>query len=210
MVDNLNVQKRIDGIIDKIFLRFIPDSITPNQVTIVRFIMTPFVCLFFFLNRYDIALFLFVIAASTDFIDGAMARTRNQITDIGKVIDPLADKLLILTVLISIGADYLIVKIIAVFIVFEMVAVLSGAMMSKAIGRPIGANVYGKIKMILQSFGAGLFIIGLIIKNALVVDISIDLLIMAFVFAVLSAVEQMRVKWKNRKDYRVLRNDEKS
>ena len=106
-----NVQKTIDGIIDKIFLRFIPHSIRPNQVTVIRFILIPFVYLLLINEHYEWGLVIFVIAACTDFIDGAMARTRNQITDTGKIIDPIADKLLILSVLFSVGTDYLIAKI---------------------------------------------------------------------------------------------------
>ena len=194
MVNNQNVQKTIDNLIDKVFLRFIPHRVKPNHVTVLRFILIPVVCYFFAINRYDIALVVFVIAASTDFIDGAMARTRDQITDMGKVIDPVADKLLIASVLLFIGFDYLIVKIFVVAITFEMIAVLFSALFSFAIGRPIGANIYGKIKMILQSVGAGLFILGLMVKGELLIDISIDVLVLAFVFAVLSAVEQIRIK----------------
>ncbi len=198
MSNNLNVQKTIDGIIDKVFLRFIPHSVKPNHVTILRFILIPIVCYFFVINRFDIALAVFVIAASTDFIDGAMARTRNQITDLGKVIDPVADKLLILSVLVFIGFEYLIVKIFIVSITFEMFAVLFSALFSFAIGKPIGANVYGKIKMILQSFGAGLLILGLLVKNELMIETSIGILVLAFVFAVLSAIEQIRTNLKRK------------
>ena len=151
----LMIQKKIDSIIDKVFLRFIPISVKPNQVTIVRFILVPIIYWLLISDYFDVALIVFIIAASTDFIDGAMARTRNQITDIGKVIDPIADKLLIMSVLLYIGLDYLIVKIFIAFIAFELIAIILGAFFSFAIGRPIGANFFGKIKMILQSFSVG-------------------------------------------------------
>lgn len=190
----LNVQGIIDGIIDKIFLRFISHSVTPNQVTVLRFILIPIMCYLFVANMFDWALVVFVIAASTDFIDGAMARTRNQITDLGKIIDPVADKLLILTALAFIGFDYLIVKIFVGFIAIELVAILLDAIFALKIGKIIGANVYGKIKMILQCVSVGIFIFGIVIKSQFLINISEEVLVLALVFAVLSAVEQVRAR----------------
>ena len=163
----------------------------PNQVTVVRFVLIPIVYLFLILNRFDIALVIFVIAASTDFIDGAMARTRDQITDVGKVIDPVADKLLILTVLLYIGPNYLIIQIFIVFIIFELIAILLGALFHSAVGRPIGANIFGKIKMILQSFSVGLFILGILIKNSILIIVSKDILFLALIFAILSGLRHI-------------------
>jgi CDP-diacylglycerol--glycerol-3-phosphate 3-phosphatidyltransferase len=193
---NPGIQKTIDGYIDKIFLRYIPYSVKPNSVTFIRFILTPIVYYFLIINRFDVALIIFIIAASTDFIDGAMARTRNQITDLGKIIDPIADKLLILSILLYIGFDYLIVQIFVVFIVLELIAVISGAFFSFAIGRPAGANLYGKIKMILQSFSVGLFILGILIKNNFLIDISKEILFLALVFAIMSGFDHAWAKLK--------------
>ncbi len=193
-VNNSNLQHQIDHVIDKIFLGFIPHTVTPNQVTVVRFILIPIVYWLLSINRFDLGLILFVIAASTDFIDGAMARTRNQITDLGKVIDPIADKLLIMTVLIFIGFNYLIIKIFVFFIVLELLAILFSSLTSPFTGRPVGANVYGKIKMILQSVSVGLFLLGLLVKNDHLIDVSEEILIAALVFAVLSTVEHIRRK----------------
>lgn len=193
---NLKVQKTIDSFIDKIFLRFIPHTVKPNQVTVVRFVLIPIIYFFLLINRLDIALVIFVIAASTDFIDGAMARTRNQITDLGKIIDPVADKLLILTVLLYVGLDYLIVQIFVVFIIFELLAILTGAFFHSTSGRPIGANVFGKIKMILQSLSVGMFILGIFIKNNLLINISKDILFVALIFAILSGLQHIRARIK--------------
>lgn len=197
MASQNNIQKQIDSVIDKIFLRFIPRSVTPNQVTIVRFILVPVVFLLFKMGYLTTALIVFIIAASTDFIDGAMARTRDQITDTGKVIDPIADKLLILVVLLAIGHEYLIIKVMAVFIVIEMIMVFSGSALSRAIGRPIGANVFGKIKMILQSFGAGFFLIGVIADNKIMIDYAVYMLFVALLFAIMSGVKQTAVKTRD-------------
>lgn len=191
------VQRTIDGIIDKMFLWAIPKSVKPNYVTIVRFILVPIVYLLLVSGNTGLGLVVFVIAASTDFIDGAMARTRNQITDVGKIIDPVADKLLIIAVLLYIGFKYLIVQIFVVFIVLELIAVLLGAFLSFTIGRTIGANVFGKIKMILQSFSVGLFVLGIAVKNSTLIDISGDILFVALFFAILAGIENLRLKINN-------------
>ncbi len=195
-----NLQKAIDGIIDKWILRYIPNTVRPNQVTVIRFILIPIVYWLLIKGWFGLALFTFFIAASTDFVDGAMARTRNQITDIGKIIDPVADKLLIMTVLLYIGFDYFIVKVFVIVIILELAGILLSIIFSKANGRPIGANLYGKIKMILQSFSVGLFILGILINDLFLVVISEDLLFLALLFALFSAIENLRVRiWHPKK-----------
>jgi CDP-diacylglycerol--glycerol-3-phosphate 3-phosphatidyltransferase len=188
---SVDIQKTIDSIIDKVFLGFIPHSVKPNQVTVVRFIMTPIVYMLLIINKFDLALILFIIAASTDFIDGAMARTRNQITDVGKIIDPIADKFLILSILLYIGLDYLIVKVFIVVILFELIAIAYSAFFSYKAGRPIGANVFGKIKMILQSVSVGLFILAILAENNILINISEYFLFAALVFAILSGLKHL-------------------
>ncbi len=77
----------------------------PNIVTLIRISMTPVVALLPFIEGYwpkFIAFLVFVAVALTDILDGYLARSRNQITDLGKLLDPLADKLLLLASLIPI------------------------------------------------------------------------------------------------------------
>jgi CDP-diacylglycerol--glycerol-3-phosphate 3-phosphatidyltransferase len=198
----LDIQKTIDGYIDKVFLWAIPHSVRPNHVTVIRFILVPIIYLLLRSGMFDVGLAVFVVAACTDFIDGAMARTRGQITDVGKVIDPIADKFLIMSVLLYIGFSYWIVRIFVIVIIFELIAVLMGAFFSFAVGRPMGANFFGKIKMILQSFSVGLFILGILIKNFILINISEYILFGALVFAIAAGVEHLRLKLM---DYRKLK-----
>ena len=191
------IQRTIDSFIDKIFLWAIPDSVKPNHITVIRLILVPIIYLLLVSGNTGLGLALFIVAASTDFIDGAMARTRNQITDVGKIIDPIADKLLIIAVLLYIGFKYLIVEIFVVFIILELIAVLMSAFLSFTVGRTIGANIFGKIKMILQSVSVGLFVLGIAIKNSILIDISGNILFAALFFAILSGVENLRIKINN-------------
>ncbi len=194
-----NVQHAIDKQINKYILRFIPYSVRPNHVTVIRFILIPIVYWLLMKGIFGWALFTFFIAASTDFIDGAMARTRDQITDVGKIIDPIADKLLIMTVLLYIGFGYFIIKVFVIVIILELIANFISVIFSSMVGRPIGANLYGKIKMILQSFSIGFFMLGIVIGYYLLIEISQDLLFIALLFAFFSAMENLRVRiwrWK--------------
>lgn len=76
-------------------LRFFPRFVTPNIVTTVRFIGTPFVFLLIQYNYFKAGIIAFLALAFTDALDGSLARTRNQITRFGMMFDPLADKLLV-------------------------------------------------------------------------------------------------------------------
>jgi phosphatidylglycerophosphate synthase len=193
----INIQKILDGYVDKIFLWFIPKTIRPNQITALRFILVPVVYVLLIRGWYILALIVFAIAALTDLLDGAMARTRNQITDMGKVIDPVADKLLIIVVLLHIGWRLLIIKIFVIYIIFEMVAVFIGYFFAFLIGKPIGANFFGKIKLNLQVLSIGLFILGIILSNKVLENISKYILFAALIFAVFAAIETGRRKVRN-------------
>ena len=75
----------------------------PNAITVGRIIVTPLIALLPFVNSWPAraaAFVVYIVAAVTDYYDGMLARTRNLVTDLGKLLDPLADKLLLLGTLI--------------------------------------------------------------------------------------------------------------
>jgi len=77
----------------------------PNIITIIRIALTPVIALLPFIQGYGpklIAFVLFVVTALTDLLDGYLARSRGLVTDLGKLLDPLADKLLLLAALVPI------------------------------------------------------------------------------------------------------------
>jgi CDP-diacylglycerol--glycerol-3-phosphate 3-phosphatidyltransferase len=188
------LQHKIDLLLKKSILRFLPDQATPNQLTILRLALVPVVYLLLS-KGFTLAGFLvFIIAATTDALDGAMARTKDKITDFGKLMDPIADKLLIGSVFLYLGLDYLIVKIFLVVILFEILAVFISAAARKIIGRPIGANVYGKIKMVLQTLAIALFLTGIMTDATVLIMASEWILITALFFALVSGAEQLKRK----------------
>lgn len=204
--DPLLFQKTADKLIDKVFLWAIPHSIKPNTVTLIRFILVPFVYLLLKSGQFDWALILFIVAVCTDFIDGTMARTRDQITDTGKIIDPIADKLLILAVLLFIGFKFIIVRIFVAFIVFELFAVLFGSWFSFAIGKPMGANVFGKIKLVLQAVSVSLFLLGMLVTDRTLIMIAGYVLVVALIFAVAAGLETVRRKAIYLKENKIIYN----
>lgn len=76
----------------------------PNKITLTRILMIPVFILIFFLDmipfHFGIAALIFVLASCTDFIDGHIARSRNLVTNLGKFLDPIADKVLVSTAML--------------------------------------------------------------------------------------------------------------
>lgn len=186
------IQHISDEVVNKLFLWAIPKSVTPNAVTYLRFITTPIVFWLLVESNYQWGIPAFIICASTDFIDGAMARKRDQVTTTGKIIDPLADKLLIASTLAAIGFDYFIVKLIVVFIILEFIIVLVYSRLLNTFGNPEGANSFGKIKMMLQTISIVILFMGIIKKDYGIIEIATWGLSISFVFAVISGYEQIR------------------
>lgn len=104
---------------------------------------------------YLIALIVFVVAASTDYLDGHLARKWNQVTDLGKFLDPIADKLLVDTMLIYLAIPRFDGQMtIPVFAVVVMIArdLVVDALRSIAAskGKVLAANMFGKLKTVCQ------------------------------------------------------------
>lgn len=155
-----------DRLLASTILKLIPRTITPNMVTVTRFMLTPVVLFFLLQEKYTVALLLFFITAFTDAIDGSMARTRNQITEWGIVYDPVADKLLIGSVMLIFVMRFLNIYL-ALTVVGLEILFLIGGYFKKRKGDVTAANWWGKNKMILQVFGVVSMLCGVIFQNAL-------------------------------------------
>jgi len=75
----------------------------PNVLTMIRLVLVPVFLILFLNGKPKAALCVFIVASLTDLLDGYLARKLNQVTDFGKLFDPLADKLMVLTALICQG-----------------------------------------------------------------------------------------------------------
>lgn len=160
----------------------------PNHLTIARFLLLPVLGVLIAGDRRGWALVVFMIAAATDFLDGAVARTRDEVTDLGVALDPIADKLLIGLTLALLGWEYLVIKIVVVALAAELVGVLLGSFLwlKRHRGHLPGANVFGKLKMVLQSVGGALFLGAEFLSLDSLVPLAQWLLWAAIAFALLS------------------------
>ncbi len=125
----------------------------PNLVTIGRILLIPvFVVLFAdpTPSRSLVAAGVFVIAAVTDLLDGYLARRRGQVTSLGKLLDPIADKLLVLSGLILLVQFDRVPAVIAILIIAREVAVTGVRAVAASQGIVLAAETLGKYKMVLQ------------------------------------------------------------
>lgn len=106
--------------------------------------------------KYLIAGFLFIIASLTDFLDGYIARKYDMVTDFGKLIDAIADKMLVNSVLIILSASGFIHPIIPIIIVLRDTLVNTIKMIAASKGRVVAAIKSGKLKTICLMLGVSL------------------------------------------------------
>jgi len=136
-----------------------------NRITLFRIFLVP-VVMFFLLVRYNIGTFtigsltmtyneliaalVFILAASTDGLDGYIARKNKMVTNLGKFLDPLADKLLISAALISLVEMQRMEAWIAIIIISREFAVTGLRLIAAADGKVIAASALGKLKTWVQ------------------------------------------------------------
>src|SRR3989339_82152 len=174
-----------DKILAKIFLPLFPKRVKPNHLTTFRLLMIPIIVVLFWLELYPVGGILFLIASFTDALDGAMARSRNQATDFGKMYDPLADKLLICTVVYVLVLKYVDVYAAWIIIILEAIIILA-AFVKKSQGNRIQANVWGKIKMNLQVLGVMILLLSILFNLDQLLQFSKGTFYLAIAFGILS------------------------
>jgi CDP-diacylglycerol--glycerol-3-phosphate 3-phosphatidyltransferase len=176
-----------DRLLDRTVLRMFPKNILPNHVTAFRFAATPIVALLMFFEQYQIGLIAFLIVAFSDAIDGAMARTRNQVTEWGKIYDPLADKILIGSMVFIIVLRYIDIFASAIIVFLEVVFIFLAWRRLKK-GGHVQANIWGKIKMILQVSGVIFLLLSIVFNLADLLPLVSGTFYLAIAFAVMSLV----------------------
>lgn len=132
----------------------------PNLITFSRLLGIPFI-LFLLQDptpeKSWICVTIFVIASGTDWLDGYLARKLNQITDLGKFLDPLVDKLLVLAPLLSL-IDLQRVPAWGVFLILARELAIAGWRVNPNQKTIQGANLWGKLKTISQMIAISLLI----------------------------------------------------
>lgn len=139
----------------------------PNKITLSRICLTPVVIFFYLANfipfHHLIAAVLFVFAVSTDFLDGYLARKHNMVTNLGKFLDPIADKLINVSVILLLVADGTIMApwgvLFAIVLVGRELAVGGLRQIAATRGVVIAADKWGKWKTLVQDIALPLFMV---------------------------------------------------
>lgn len=130
----------------------------PTWITVSRLLGVPFLLYLLYQPTEQarwVALTIFLLAAGTDWLDGYLARRLNQVTDLGKFLDPLVDKLLVLAPLLSL-IELGQVPAWGVFLVLARELTIAGWRVGQA--KISGANIWGKLKTVTQIAAIGLLI----------------------------------------------------
>ena len=189
----------------------------PNKLTMVRIFMTFLIILILlfpfsamgidimplFINesltvdiRYPIAGVLFILASVTDFIDGYIARSRNLITDFGKTMDAIADKILVNSVLIILCAQGFVHPIIPVVVIVRDTIVDSIKMVAGSKGNVVAAIKTGKFKTASLMIGIVLTLFYNLPFELWNIHVSDFLLIVAAVLSIISGVQYFTMNKK--------------
>lgn len=151
----------------------------PNKISTLRIMLIPIMVAFYLLPfawSKLVAAIIFVVAACTDFVDGYIARSRNMVTDLGKFLDPIADKCLLLAALVLLIVDGTIVtpyaQIIAIVILGRELIISAFRQVAALKNFAMAADKSGKIKTIFQDVSLALFMLLSYLHNGLNFSIS--------------------------------------
>ena len=167
----------------------------PNMLTILRVVMIPFFVAFLLLDitEYDkyIALAIFIAASFTDTLDGYLARKNNQVTNFGKFMDPLADKLLVSAAMICLVELDMIPSWVVIVIISREFIISGFRLIASDNGVVIAASYWGKFKTTFQ-----MIMICLMIANLEPLQLFTD--IVMWIALILTVVSLMDYLIKNK------------
>lgn len=133
----------------------------PNKLTVARMVAVPFFVAAFMIQYYLAAFAIFILASFTDLLDGKIARARGLVTNFGKIMDPLADKILVYSALCLLIDSGTIPGWALIIILAREFAVSGMRTVAASEGRVIAAGMSGKIKTVLQMIAVPVLIIAL-------------------------------------------------
>lgn len=176
----------------------------PNKLTLLRFVLVPVFMVFMYIDNpysYLIGLIVFAVASFTDFLDGSIARKYNMVTDFGKFMDPLADKLLTTVALIYLCLNGFCHEVVICIVLAREFAV-SGIRLIAAANpkgsKVIAAGMMGKAKTVLQMVASmlGLLAMALFAMDVMGAEVyawmSLVTNVLMWIMAVLTVVSGMQ------------------
>jgi|SRR6056297_122005 len=163
----------------------------PNMLTIVRLLLIPVYLYFFLQGEYIISGVVFSISGLTDFFDGYLARKYNMVTDLGRLLDPLADKLTLISILALLIYMNVIPKIISITLLSREVFILFGSGIMYIMGKDlIKPTILGKTSVFLLYVAIAASLLDLKFIDMLLYYVVIPL-------NILSALDYIRNAYKN-------------
>ena len=164
-----------------------------NFITIARILLAPIIFLFLIFGNYLICIMLFLLAGLSDYFDGYLARKYNAESQIGEILDPIADKILIVFLLIglSVELDSFLIAFLSSFIIAREIgiAALRDYSSRKNISDRTKVTYLAKIKTSLQLFSIGSYLFALTISFNLLILISDIFLIIATLITIYTGYE---------------------
>jgi CDP-diacylglycerol--glycerol-3-phosphate 3-phosphatidyltransferase len=122
----------------------------PNAITLARIALIPVFLTYMHQEWRVVALVIFCVAAATDFIDGYLARKMGQVSNFGKIMDPLADKLLVLAALVSFAAEGKMAVWVVVTVLAREFLINALRIVAAKEGSVLAAGFSGKTKTVVQ------------------------------------------------------------
>ena len=164
-----------------------------NFITIARILLAPIIFLFLIFGNYLVCIILFFLACLTDYFDGYLARKYNAESQIGEILDPIADKILIVFLLIGLSVEldsFLIASLGSFIIAREIgIAALRDYSSRKNISDRTKVTYLAKIKTSLQLFSIGSYLFALTISFNLLILISDIFLVIATLITIYTGYE---------------------
>lgn len=163
-----------------------------NKLTLLRIFLVPVFLIFMALNTpagIVTAIIVFILASLTDKLDGHIARSRNQITKFGKFMDPLADKLLVTSALVSLVEHGIVPTWMAMIIIAREFAVTGLRAVAASEGIVIAASWWGKLKTATQMVAIIFALIKLIYSSVYVTYLTYIVLSAAVIITIISGVD---------------------
>lgn len=169
----------------------------PNALSVLRILIVPFFAWLFLEDRLPEAVILLVVSGLSDLLDGLIARKFNQITELGKMLDPFADKLTQGVVALCLAIKFPVIRpVLLIFILKELVMLVCAIVLLKSKKRPCAAMWYGKVATVMFYVSVSVIVVmdGFFSVKATTFDIvSNVLLILTAVMMIYSAVKYYQI-----------------
>lgn len=162
----------------------------PNKLTMIRVFAVPFFIIAYLLGSYPVSLVIFIAASITDFFDGKIARERGLVTNFGKIMDPLADKILVYSALCLFIESGLISAWMMIVILAREFAVAGMRTVAASEGTVLAAGMSGKIKTVLQMAAVIIMLLGLSVPSVpMIVKVGYYVFLASLVMTIYSGCE---------------------